>query len=70
MSYLMIPKVKELKLISMYLYISDMYEKELKHSCTRFSNNSEPAFTDAEIMTVYLYSMHIEQRLKVNQIYH
>jgi hypothetical protein len=65
----MIPKVKELKLISMYLYISDIYENELMYSCSRFSNNSEPAFADAEIMTIYLYSMHIEQRLRVKQIY-
>jgi hypothetical protein len=69
MSYLMIPKVKEFKLISMYLFISDIYENELMYSCSRFSNNSEPAFTDAEIMTIYLYSMHVEQRLKVKQIY-
>ena len=65
----MIPKVKELKLIAMYLYISDIYENELRHSCQRFSNNSKPEFTDPEIMTIYLYAMHIEQRFKVKQIY-
>ena len=69
MSYLMIPKVKELKLIAMYLYISDTYENELRFSCSRFSNNSEPEFTDPEVMTIYLFAMHIEQRFKVKQIY-
>jgi len=65
----MIPKVKELKLIAIYLYVSDIYKQELKYSCQRFSNNSTPAFTDEEVMTIYLYSMHVEQRLKVKQIY-
>jgi len=65
----MIPKVKELKLIAMYLYISDIYKNELMYSCLRFSNNSEPEFTDAEVMTIYLYAMHLEQRFKVKQIY-
>jgi hypothetical protein len=35
----------------------------------RFSNNSEPDFTDPEVMTIYLYAMHIEQRFKIKQIY-
>lgn len=69
MSYRMIPKVKELKLISIYLYISDIYERELKHSCQRFSNNAQPEFTDQEIMTIYLYVMNIEKRFKINQIH-
>ena len=65
----MIPKVKEFKLIAMYFYISDIYDNELKYSCQRFSNNSEPDFTDQEVMTIYLYVMHIEQRYKIKQIY-
>jgi len=69
MSYRMIPKVKELKLIAMYLYISDIYNSELMYSCLRFSNNSVPEFTDPEVMTIYLYVMNIEQRFKIKQIY-
>jgi hypothetical protein len=65
----MISKAKELKLIAMYLYISYIHENELMYSCQRFSNNSEPEFTDSEIMTIYLYSMHFEQRFKIKQIY-
>jgi hypothetical protein len=65
----MIPKVKEFKLIAMYFYISDIYDSELKYTCQRFSNNCNPDFTDQEIMTIYLYAMHIEQRFKVKQIY-
>jgi hypothetical protein len=65
----MIPKVKELKLISIYLYICDMYDSHLKYNCERFSNNCQPDFTDQEVMTIYLYTMRIEQRLKIKQIH-
>jgi hypothetical protein len=69
MSYHMIPKVKELKLIAIYLYICDIYDRELMYSCQRFSNNSQPEFTDQEILTIYLYVMNIEKRFKINQIH-
>lgn len=65
----MIPKVKELKLISIYLYICDIYDSKLKNSCQRFSNNDQPEFTDQEVMTIYLYVMQVEQRLKIKQIH-
>ena len=38
-------------------------------SCSLFSNNSEPEFTDAEVMTIYLYTIPIEQRFRIKQIY-
>jgi len=69
MSISMIPKAKELKLISIYLYICDLYESELKYLCQRFSNNNEPEFTDQEVITIYLYVMQVEQRLKIKQIH-
>lgn len=69
MSLIMIPKVKELKLISIYLYICDIYDSKLKSACQRFSNNSNPDFTDQEVMTIYLYAMNVEQRLKIKQIH-
>jgi hypothetical protein len=65
----MIPKVKELKLISIYLYICDIYDSNLKHLCQRFSNNDKPEFTDQEVITIYLYVMQVEQRLKIKQIH-
>ena len=46
-----------------------MYEKELKYLCQRFSNNSNPEFTDQEAMAIYLYSMHVEHRFKVKHIH-
>jgi hypothetical protein len=65
----MIPMAKELQMIAIYLYICDMYEKELRFVCQRFSNNSEPEFTDQEIMTIYIFLVHSEQRFKIKQIY-
>lgn len=60
---------KELQMIAIYLYICDIYDAELKHACQRFSNNSEPEFTDQEIMTVFLFVMHAEKRFSIKQIY-
>ena len=65
----MISKVKSTKLVEIFFYVSDAYEKELKFSCERFSNNSCPEFTDQEIMTVYLFCQNQEQRTKIKQIY-
>jgi hypothetical protein len=65
----MISKVKSTKLVEIFFYVSDAYEKELKFSCERFSNNSSPEFSDQEIMTVYLFCISQEQRTKIKQIY-
>jgi len=65
----MIFKAKSTKLVEIFFYVSDAYEKEHKFSCERFSNNSSPEFTDQEIMTVYLFCISQEQRTKIKQIY-
>ena len=65
----MISKAKSTKLVEIFFYVSDSYDKELKFSCERFSNNSCPEFTDQEIMTVYLFCQNQEQRTKIKQIY-
>lgn len=65
----MISKAKELNLIAIYLYICDIYDSELKYSCQRFSNNNQPEFTDQEVLTIYLFVMYAEQRLKIKQIH-
>ena len=57
----MIIREKELKLIAMYLYICELYDKELKLYCQRYSNNSNPAFTDQEIMTIYLFARYCQK---------
>ena len=65
----MIIKAKALKLIEIYFHICERYEEDLKFCCERFSNNNQPDLTDQEIMTIYLYVMHVEQRFKVTQIH-
>lgn len=65
----MISKVKATKLVEIYLYVCEMYEKELKYCCERFSNNNNPDFTDQEILTIYLFSISQEQRFKIKQIH-
>jgi hypothetical protein len=65
----MIPKVKGLKIISIYLYIFDIYDSRLKNLCQRFSNYNQPEFTDQVVIAFYLYVMNVEQRLKIKQIH-
>lgn len=65
----MIPEAKAVKLIEIYFYISKRYDEDLKYCCERFSNNDRPALTDQEIMTIYLFTVHEEQRYKVKQIH-
>jgi hypothetical protein len=64
----MISKDKDDKLVRIYCFICDKF-KELEFYCERFSNNNKPEFTDQEIMTIYLYTMHHEGHVKVNQIH-
>jgi hypothetical protein len=64
----MISKDRDDKLIRIYFYICDKFE-ELKFYFERFSNNNKPEFTDQEIMTVYLYTMHHEGHTKVKHIH-
>ena len=64
----MISKDKDDKLVRIYFYICDKFE-ELQFYCERFSNNCNPEFTDQEIMTVYLYTMHHEGHTKTKHIH-
>jgi hypothetical protein len=54
--------------VKVYYYVCELYEKELKYRCQRFSNNSSE-FTDQEAMAIYLYSIHVEHRFNVKHIY-
>ena len=65
----MIPRKKELKLIQIYMYICDLYDQELKFYCQRYSNNSNPLFTDQEIMTIYLFAGHCQKYFLVKDIH-
>ncbi len=65
----MIPKAKALKLVAIYLHVCQVYEQELQYSVQRYSNNSQPAFTDQEIMAVYIFALEQEQRFTISAIY-
>lgn len=65
----MINQTKALKLIKIYEYVCEKYEFELKYLCERFSNNKLPEFTDQEVITIYLFSIYEEQKLKLTQMY-
>lgn len=65
----MIPNDKKSALVSIYLYICDLYESELKYECQRYSNNSKPEFTDQEVMTIYLFTTSQQHYFKVKEIH-
>lgn len=65
----MINQAKALKLIKLYHYVCDKYENELQYHCERFTNNNKPDFTDQEVMTIYLFVIYEEQRVKIKQIH-
>ena len=65
----MIPKVLTTKLVEIYLYVCEKFDKELKYSCQRFTNNNNPVFTDQEIMTIYLFVISQENHYQIKRIY-
>lgn len=65
----MIPKDKATKLVKIYCFVCEQYEKEIKYICQRFSNNNKPEFTDQEAISIYLYVMQVEDHHKVNKIH-
>ena len=65
----MIPKVLTTKLVEIYLYVCEKFDKELKYSCQRFTNNNNPGFTDQEIMTIYLFVISQENHYQIKRIY-
>jgi hypothetical protein len=65
----MIIKNNEAKLIEIYMYICEYFEKNLKFHCQRFSNNNKPEFTDQEVLTIYIYCIYYEQCFKCKQIH-
>ena len=60
---------KELKLISVYFFVCDLYEKELYESCQRFFNNASPEFTDQEILTIYLFTGSQQRYFSIKEIH-
>ncbi len=57
-----------LRLISLYVYICNHYNKHLGYFSPRQSNNWNPNFTDAEVICIFLFGV-IEKRREVSEIY-
>ena len=57
------------KLIFIYCYICYCYDNHLVAHFQRMSNNSEPDFTDQEVITIFLYCLIVEKRTKVSDMY-
>ena len=56
------------KLIALFSYIYKNYESELFICSERMSNNSDPKFSDTEMITVYLWGI-MNGHKKVKSIY-
>jgi hypothetical protein len=46
-----------------------MYNKSLKYTYQRQSNSADPEFTDAEVMTIYIYAVCEEHLYKIKHIH-
>ena len=47
--------------IQLYLFVCQIYDTRSNTCFQRASNNSQPEFTDQEIMTTYIYPIQQEQ---------
>ena len=63
----MIHSEKANKLIEIYMFVCDRFDKGLKNLCMRHSNNSNPRFTDEELLTVHLFCGACEKRLGIRR---
>jgi hypothetical protein len=57
------------KLISIYFYICECYNKQLGFHYQRMSNNYKPKFSDQEILTIFFYCFIVEKRKEIKDIY-
>ena len=56
-------------LVKIYLLVCEKFESELQFHCQRFSNNNSPIFTDQEVITIYLFCVHVEKRFKIKDMH-
>ncbi len=57
------------KLVKIYDYVCQKSEEGLRYDCQRYSNNDQPAFTDQEIMAIYLFAMHHQKLFRTKDIH-
>lgn len=59
----------EMKLVALYCYLCECHDKTLRWQIQRFSNNTEPGFTDVEVLTIYLFAIMEEEKRQVSRIH-
>ena len=60
----------QLKLIALYSFIQECYDKELQWHCQRFSTNKlKGTFSDEEILTCYFFAILEEQKFDIKKIH-
>ena len=59
----------EIRLIQLYSFLEDCYDRELKYECERFSPNQYQNFTDVEILTCYFWSIMEDEKFKIKSIH-
>lgn len=57
------------KLVKIYDYVCQKFEKNMYYDCQRYSNNNKPDFTDQEIITIYLFTMHHQGIFEIKKIH-
>ena len=55
-------------LVRIYLFVCRRYQHRLRAAVQRQTGNSDPDFTDEEVLTIYLFGI-IEKRRTISEIY-
>lgn len=58
----------ETRLITLYVFICEQFQKDLWLHCQRFTNNARPRFTDEEVITVFLFGI-MQRRFELKSCY-
>ncbi len=59
----------KLRLIHLYSFLEDCYNRELAQECQRFSPNQYQEFTDVEILTCYFWGILEDEKFRIKLIY-
>ena len=59
----------EIQLIQLYVWVCSVYDKHSVLKVQRMSNNNQPAFSDQELVTIYLFG-HLQGHFQQRRIYH
>ena len=58
----------QINLIKLFLYINQVFKYELYVYCQRMTNNSNPKFSDTEVIVIYLWGI-MQKHTTIKDIY-